>query len=94
MEATERRPVSSRRQDWLQEKGIDLEAVEAALLKDDTVEDCMVARETGSGETTLVAYVVAPQKARREKHLKRPMPAWKEFLGKPIRRYIETASAG
>lgn len=29
-------------------------------------------------------------KAQRKKRSKRPMPAWEEFLGKPIRRYIET----
>ena len=29
-------------------------------------------------------------KAQRKKNSKRPMPAWEEFLGKPIRRYIET----
>ena len=30
-------------------------------------------------------------KAQRRKNSKRPMPAWEEFLGKPIRQYIETA---
>ena len=29
-------------------------------------------------------------KAQREKNSKRKMPAWEEFLGKPIRQYIET----
>ena len=29
-------------------------------------------------------------KAQRKKNSKRPMPAWEEFLGKPIRQYIET----
>jgi hypothetical protein len=29
-------------------------------------------------------------KAQRRKNSKRPMPAWEEFLGKPIRQYIET----
>ena len=29
-------------------------------------------------------------KAQRNKRSKRPMPAWEEFLGKPIRQYIET----
>jgi hypothetical protein len=29
-------------------------------------------------------------KAQRKKNSKRPMAAWEEFLGKPIRRYIET----
>jgi DNA-binding MarR family transcriptional regulator len=29
-------------------------------------------------------------KAQRKKRSKRPMPAWEEFLGKPIRQYIET----
>jgi hypothetical protein len=29
-------------------------------------------------------------KAQRKKNSKRPMPAWEEFLGKPVRKYIET----
>ena len=29
-------------------------------------------------------------KAQRKKNSKRPMPAWEEFLGKPIRQYMET----
>lgn len=29
-------------------------------------------------------------KAQRKKNSKRPMPMWEEFLGKPIRQYIET----
>jgi hypothetical protein len=29
-------------------------------------------------------------KAQRKKNSKRPLPAWEEFLGKPIRQYIET----
>ena len=29
-------------------------------------------------------------KARRKKNSKRPVPAWEEFLGKPIRQYIVT----
>lgn len=29
-------------------------------------------------------------KAQRKKNSKRPMPAWEEFLAKPIRQYIET----
>jgi len=29
-------------------------------------------------------------KAQRKKRSKRPMPMWEEFLGKPIRQYIET----
>ena len=29
-------------------------------------------------------------KAQRKKNSKRPMPLWEEFLGKPIRQYIET----
>lgn len=30
-------------------------------------------------------------KAQRKKNSRRPMPLWEEFLGKPIRQYIETA---
>ncbi len=33
-------------------------------------------------------------KAQRKKRSKRPMPAWEEFLGKPIRQYIETVFSG
>jgi hypothetical protein len=33
-------------------------------------------------------------KAQRKKNSKRPMPMWEEFLGKPIRRYIETVFSG
>ncbi len=29
-------------------------------------------------------------KVQRKKNSKRPMPMWEEFLGKPIRQYIET----
>jgi hypothetical protein len=29
-------------------------------------------------------------KAQRKKRSKRPMPVWEEFLGKPVRQYIET----
>jgi hypothetical protein len=29
-------------------------------------------------------------KAQRKKNSKRPMPMWEEFLGKPIRQYVET----
>ena len=29
-------------------------------------------------------------KAQRKKNSKRPVPAWEEFLSKPIRQYIET----
>ena len=33
-------------------------------------------------------------KAQRKKNSKRPMAAWEEFLGKPIRQYIETVFSG
>ncbi len=33
-------------------------------------------------------------KAQRKKNSKRPMSAWEEFLGKPIRQYIETVFSG
>ncbi|HEX2053673.1 MAG TPA: AMP-binding protein, partial [Actinomycetota bacterium] len=47
------------RQDWLKACGIDLNAVEAALLEHDFVEACAVmARETEDGNTALVVYVV------------------------------------
>ena len=29
-------------------------------------------------------------KAQRKKNSKRPMPMWEEFLGKPVRQYVET----
>jgi hypothetical protein len=33
-------------------------------------------------------------KAQRKKNSKRPITAWEEFLGKPIRQYIETVFGG
>jgi Transposase DDE domain len=33
-------------------------------------------------------------KAQRKKNSKRPLPPWEEFLGKPVRQYIETAFGG
>ncbi len=33
-------------------------------------------------------------KAHRRKNSKRPMPAWEEYLSKPIRKYIETVFSG
>ena len=33
-------------------------------------------------------------KAQRKKNSKRPMPSWEEFLGKPVRQYIETVFGG
>ncbi len=33
-------------------------------------------------------------KAQRKKNSKRPMAAWEEFLGKPVRQYIETVFGG
>ena len=33
-------------------------------------------------------------KAQRKKNSKRPMAVWEEFVGKPIRRYIETVFSG
>jgi hypothetical protein len=33
-------------------------------------------------------------KAQRRKNSKRPIPAWEEFLSKPIRKYIETVFSG
>jgi hypothetical protein len=33
-------------------------------------------------------------KAQRKKNSKRPMPVWEEFLGKPVRKYIETVLSG
>jgi len=33
-------------------------------------------------------------KAQRKKNSKRPMPPWEEYLGKPIRQYIETVFSG
>jgi hypothetical protein len=33
-------------------------------------------------------------KAQRKKNSKRPMPPWEEFLGKPVRQYIETVFGG
>ena len=38
----------------------------------------------------LLSEVGLRLKAQRKKNSKRPRPMWEEFLGKPIRRYIET----
>lgn len=38
----------------------------------------------------LLGEVGLDLKAQRKKNSKRPMPMWEEFLGKPIRQYIET----
>lgn len=38
----------------------------------------------------LLSEVGLHLKAQRKKNSKRPMPMWEEFLGKPIRQYIET----
>ena len=54
------RGQASRRPSLHHELGIDLEEVEAALLEEHGVEDCRVlARETESGDTVLVAYILA-----------------------------------
>ncbi len=42
----------------------------------------------------LLAEVGLELKAQRKKNSKRPMPMWEEFLGKPIRQYIETVFSG
>ena len=43
-----------------------------------------------AGHEDLLEEVGFHLKAQRKKNSKRPMPMWEEFLGKPIRQYIET----
>lgn len=42
----------------------------------------------------LLEEVGLHMKAQRKKNSKRPMAAWEEFLGKPVRQYIETVFSG
>jgi hypothetical protein len=44
---------------------------------------------TDYGYEDLLQEVGLHLKAQRKKNSKRPLPAWQEFLGKPIRQYIE-----
>lgn len=41
-----------------------------------------------------LAEVGLQLKAQRKKNSKRPIPAFEEFLGKPVRQYIETVFSG
>lgn len=59
-------------------KGLDLDLPEGSIiLADYDYED-------------LLQEIGLRLKAQRKKNSKRQMPAWEEFLGKPIRQYIET----
>jgi hypothetical protein len=49
---------------------------------------------TDYGYEDLLEEVGLHLKAQRKKNSKRPMPMWEEFLGKPIRQYIETVFSG
>src|SRR3954462_2927057 len=42
----------------------------------------------------LLKEVALNLKAQRKKNSKRPMPVWEEFLGKRVRKYIETVFSG
>ncbi|CAN5721017.1 hypothetical protein BH20ACT11_BH20ACT11_07100 [soil metagenome] len=64
-------------------KELDLDLPEGAII-------CADKAYTDYEYEDLLAEVGLHVKAQRKKNSKRPMPAWEEFLGKPIRQYIET----
>lgn len=45
---------------------------------------------TDYGHEDFLREVGVRPRIQRKKNSKRPMPVWEEFLGKPIRQYIET----
>jgi hypothetical protein len=64
-------------------KGMDLDLPEGSII-------CADKAYTDYDYEDLLEEVGLHLKAQRKKNSKRPMPAWEEFLGKPIRQYIET----
>jgi IS5 family transposase len=64
-------------------KELDLELGEGAIILADKA-------YTDYHYEDLLEEVGLHLKAQRKKNSKRPVPAWEEFLGKPIRQYIET----
>jgi hypothetical protein len=64
-------------------KELGLELPEGAII-------CAAKGYTDYHYEDLLKEVSLHLKAQRKKRSKRPMPAWEEFLGKPIRQYIET----
>jgi hypothetical protein len=64
-------------------KDMDLELPEGAII-------CADKGYTDYHYEDLLEDVGLHLKAQRKKRSKRPMPVWEEFLGKPIRQYIET----
>jgi hypothetical protein len=64
-------------------KELDLELPEGSII-------CADKAYTDYHYEDLLEEVGLHLKAQRKKNSKRPMPAWEEFLGKPVRQYIET----
>lgn len=64
-------------------KELDLDLGEGSII-------CADKAYTDYAHEDLLKGVGLHLKAQRRKNSKRPMPAWEEFLGKPIRQYIET----
>ena len=64
-------------------KDLDLDLPEGSII-------CADKAYTDYDYEDLLEEVGLHLKAQRKKNSKRPMPAWEEFLGKPIRQYIET----
>lgn len=68
-------------------KELDLELAEGAII-------CADRAYTDYDYEDLLKEVGLHLKAQRKKNSKRPMPAFEEFLAKPIRQYIETVFSG
>lgn len=68
-------------------KEMDLELGEGSII-------CADKAYTDYAHEDFLQEVGVHLKAQRKKNSKRPMPPWEEFLGKPIRQYIETVFSG
>ena len=68
-------------------KELDLELGEGAII-------CADKAYTDYAHEDFLEEVGLHLKAQRGKNSKRPMAAWEEFLGKPVRQYIETVFSG
>lgn len=68
-------------------KDLDLELAEGSII-------CADKAYTDYAHEDFLGEVGLHLKAQRKKNSKRPMPAFEEFLGKPVRQYIETVFSG
>lgn len=68
-------------------KGMDLDLAEGSII-------CADKAYTDYAHEDFLEEMGLHLKAQRKKNSKRPMPAWEEFLGKPVRQYIETVFSG